>query len=119
MRKASNTVVIPTHTFTGTQVYLPGEIAETTVTVDHQKIVEIGGAVQGVEIDGRGKILAPALIDVHGDAFERQIMPRPGVFFPTKTALIDTDRQLASNGIATHKNILKVRETYVKGQRVA
>jgi len=89
------------HTFTGAQVYLPGEIAETTVTMDHQKIVEIGGAVQGVEIDGRGKILAPALIDVHGDAFERQIMPRPGVFFPTNTALIDTDRQLASNGIAT------------------
>ena len=88
-------------TFTGAQVYLPGEITETTVTMDHEKIVEIGGAVQGTEIDGRDRILAPALIDVHGDAFERQIMPRPGVFFPTETALIDTDRQLACNGIAT------------------
>ena len=88
-------------TFTGAQVYLPGEITETTVTVDHEKIVEIGGPVKGAEIDGREKILAPALIDTHGDAFERQIMPRPGVFFPTATALIDTDRQLASNGIAT------------------
>ena len=88
-------------TFVGAEVYLPGEIAETNVTVDGDSIVEIGGPVQGTEIDARGKILAPALIDVHGDAFERQLMPRPGVFFPTETALIDTDRQLASNGIAT------------------
>ena len=72
-----------------------------TVTMDGDRIVEIGGPTQGAEIDAHGRILAPALIDVHGDAFERQLMPRPGVFFPTDTALIDTDRQLAANGIAT------------------
>jgi alpha-D-ribose 1-methylphosphonate 5-triphosphate diphosphatase len=88
-------------TFEGAQVYLPGEIAETTVTVASGQIAEIGGSVQGEVIDARGLILAPALIDVHGDAFERQLMPRPGVFFPTQTAVIDTDRQLAANGIAT------------------
>lgn len=88
-------------TFVGAAVYLPGEIAETTVSVDGETIVEIGGPVQGTEIDARGKILAPALIDVHGDAFERQIMPRPGVFFPMETAVLETDRQLAANGIAT------------------
>lgn len=88
-------------TFVGATVYLPGEIAETTVTMDGETIIEIDGPVQGTEIDARGKILAPALIDVHGDAFERQMMPRPGVYFPTETALIDTDRQLAANGIAT------------------
>lgn len=88
-------------TFEGAQVYLPNEIAETTVTVSEGQIAEIGGPAQGEVIDARGLILAPALIDVHGDAFERQLMPRPGVFFPTETALIDTDRQLASNGIAT------------------
>lgn len=88
-------------TFVGAQVYLPGEIAETTVTLDAGTIVEIGGPVQGIEIDAGGKILAPALIDVHGDAFERQVMPRPGVFFPMETAVLETDRQLAANGIAT------------------
>ncbi|CAN0220198.1 unnamed protein product, partial [Chrysoparadoxa australica] len=61
----------------------------------------IGGPVQGAPIDASGMILAPALIDVHGDAFERQLMPRPGVYFPQDAALIDTDRQLAANGIAT------------------
>ncbi len=90
-----------TKTFVGGEVYLPEEIANTTVTVADGVIVEIGGPVQGSEISAHGKILAPAIIDVHGDAFERQIMPRAGVYFPTEIALIDTDRQLAANGIAT------------------
>lgn len=88
-------------TFTGAKVYLPDQIIETTVTVAGGRIAEIGGPVQGEAVDARGLILAPALIDVHGDAFERQLMPRPGVFFPIEAAVIDTDRQLAANGIAT------------------
>lgn len=88
-------------TFEGAQVYLPNEIAQTNVTIADGQIAEIGGPAQGEVIDACGLILAPALIDVHGDAFERQLMPRPGVFFPMETAVIDTDRQLAANGIAT------------------
>ena len=88
-------------TFEGAQVYLPGEIAETNVAVDDGKIAEIGGHAQGEVINARGLILAPALIDVHGDAFERQVMPRPNTYFPLDVAVIDTDRQLAANGIAT------------------
>ncbi len=52
-------------------------------------------------LDGRGLLLAPGLIDLHGDAFERQLMPRPGVSFPIDLALIETDRQLLANGITT------------------
>ncbi|MGR3494999.1 alpha-D-ribose 1-methylphosphonate 5-triphosphate diphosphatase [Citreimonas sp.] len=88
-------------TFEGATVYLPSEIARTNVTIADGAIVEIGGPVQGARIDARDQILAPALIDVHGDAFERQLMPRPGVYFPQEAAVIDTDRQLATNGIAT------------------
>ncbi|MEL7114339.1 MAG: alpha-D-ribose 1-methylphosphonate 5-triphosphate diphosphatase [Pseudomonadota bacterium] len=90
-----------TQTFEGATVYLPGEIAEANVTIADGRIAEIGGPVQGTVLDARGLILAPALIDVHGDAFERQVMPRPGVFFPMETAVLETDRQLAANGIAT------------------
>lgn len=88
-------------TFTGASVYLPDGIADTTVTIEDGSIVDIGGPVQGDVIDAHELILAPALIDVHGDAFERQLMPRPGVFFPIEAAVLDTDRQLATNGIAT------------------
>ncbi|MEO1700608.1 MAG: alpha-D-ribose 1-methylphosphonate 5-triphosphate diphosphatase [Pseudomonadota bacterium] len=90
-----------TTTFVGAQVYLPSEIIETNVTMDDGVITEIGGAARGNTVDADGQILAPALIDVHGDAFERQLMPRPGVMFPMETAVLETDRQLAANGIAT------------------
>lgn len=52
-------------------------------------------------IDATGKLVLPGAVDIHGDAFERQIMPRPGVFFELRIALAETDRQLVANGITT------------------
>lgn len=86
----------------GARVILEGDIVTTDVLVEGDTIVEMGGSTPAdVTFDGRGKILAPAMVDIHGDAFERQMMPRPKVFFPMDAALLETDRQLASNGIAT------------------
>jgi alpha-D-ribose 1-methylphosphonate 5-triphosphate diphosphatase len=51
--------------------------------------------------DARGLLVLPALIDLHGDAFERQVQPRPGINFPTDLALAETETQLLGNGIAT------------------
>lgn len=87
---------------TGAKVILVDDVVETDVLIHDGKIVEVGGSKPADRIiDGRGYYLAPAMIDVHGDAFERQMMPRPNVFFPIEAALLETDRQLASNGIAT------------------
>jgi alpha-D-ribose 1-methylphosphonate 5-triphosphate diphosphatase len=52
-------------------------------------------------IDAHGLFVLPGLVDIHGDAFERQIMPRPGATFALGLALAETDRQLAANGITT------------------
>lgn len=51
--------------------------------------------------DAGGCLLLPGIVDIHGDAFERQLMPRPGVQFSHNLALIETDRQLVANGITT------------------
>ena len=51
--------------------------------------------------DATGLIVAPGICDVHGDGFERNLAPRPGVTLPIETALLETDRQLLSNGITT------------------
>ncbi len=55
----------------------------------------------GEILDASGLLVLPGIVDIHGDAFERQIMPRPGVHFPLDVALLDTDRQMAANGITT------------------
>lgn len=52
-------------------------------------------------IDASGLLVLPGIVDIHGDAFERQIAPRPGVEFPIDLALLETDRQLVANGITT------------------
>lgn len=52
-------------------------------------------------LDAANCHVLPGIIDIHGDAFERQIMPRPRTMFPLAMAFADTDRQLVANGITT------------------
>ena len=52
-------------------------------------------------IDASSLLVLPGIVDIHGDAFERQIMPRPAVTFALGLALAETDRQLVANGITT------------------
>ena len=88
--------------FEGARVILPDRIASVSVRIEGGRITSLDGARDGARVvQAQGMILAPALIDVHGDAFERQIMPRPGVTLPMDAALLETDRQLGANGIAT------------------
>jgi alpha-D-ribose 1-methylphosphonate 5-triphosphate diphosphatase len=86
----------------GADVLLPDGIARTSVRVESGVIAGLDVPRDGARVvPARGMLLAPALVDIHGDAFERQLMPRPGVMIPTAAALLETDRQLAANGIAT------------------
>jgi alpha-D-ribose 1-methylphosphonate 5-triphosphate diphosphatase len=88
--------------FEGAQVILPDRVAQISVRIEGGVISGLDGPRDGARvIDVTGMILAPALVDIHGDAFERQIMPRPGVTLPLEAAFLETDRQLAANGIAT------------------
>ncbi|WP_019015475.1 alpha-D-ribose 1-methylphosphonate 5-triphosphate diphosphatase [Elioraea tepidiphila] len=75
----------------------------TTLTIRDGMIAAIGvDAPKGArELRADGLLLAPGLVDIHGDAFERQVQPRPGVDFRHDLALIDTDAQLLANGITT------------------
>jgi alpha-D-ribose 1-methylphosphonate 5-triphosphate diphosphatase len=52
-------------------------------------------------INAAGLLVLPGIVDIHGDAFERQMMPRPGVDFAMDIALLDSDRQAVANGITT------------------
>ena len=88
----------------GGRVLLPsGETQETEIVISEGKIDAIGvSPVKTVKrIDASGWMVLPGIVDLHGDAFERQIMPRPGVTFPLELAFLDTDRQLVANGITT------------------
>lgn len=53
------------------------------------------------EVDLSGYLILPGIIDLHGDAFERHIAPRPSAPFPIETGLHATDRDAAANGVTT------------------
>jgi len=84
------------------RVLVGDRFEDTTVCVD-DGVIDAVGAESGVarRIDARGLMVLPGVVDIHGDAFERQIMPRPGVHFAMDIALFDTDRQVVANGITT------------------
>jgi alpha-D-ribose 1-methylphosphonate 5-triphosphate diphosphatase len=79
------------------------EFVETSLLVSGTDIAQLDGA-RGrtrLAIDARNLLVLPGIVDLHGDAFERQMMPRAGVDFPIDVALADSDRQAISNGITT------------------
>jgi alpha-D-ribose 1-methylphosphonate 5-triphosphate diphosphatase len=86
----------------GARVIFEDRVEVASVRIEAGRITGIDVARDGaVVILAKGRVLAPAFVDVHGDAFERQLQPRPGVMLAVDAAMLDSDRQLAANGIAT------------------
>lgn len=88
----------------GGQTLVDGRLVEADVAIDEAAglIADVGGdGGNGRCFDARGLHVLPGIVDIHSDAFERQLMPRPGVGFPIDVALMESDRQGVSNGITT------------------
>lgn len=60
---------------------------------------EAAGSAQRIDLSGQW--LMPGMIDLHCDALEKEIEPRPGVHFPLEFACAQADRRNASAGITT------------------
>jgi alpha-D-ribose 1-methylphosphonate 5-triphosphate diphosphatase len=89
---------------TGGQVLLPNDgVQPIDVSLSDGRIDRLDGADQsgGIRLDASDLLVLPGIVDIHGDAFERQVQPRPGVDFPADLALADTESQLLANGITT------------------
>jgi alpha-D-ribose 1-methylphosphonate 5-triphosphate diphosphatase len=87
---------------TGGAVLLDSRLEETTIHVSEGVITEVGvDAPAPTTLDAEGLLVLPGIVDIHGDAFERQMMPRPGVGIDLDIALIESDRQAVANGMTT------------------
>jgi alpha-D-ribose 1-methylphosphonate 5-triphosphate diphosphatase len=67
--------------------------------------------------DLEGDLLIPGLIDVHTDNLEKHMMPRPGVRWSSRAALLAHDAQVAAAGITTVLDALCVGEVEHADQR--
>lgn len=87
----------------GGQVLLPADgVQRVDLGLHGGRIGRLDAAPPAAkQFDATGLLVLPGIVDIHGDAFERQVQPRPGVDFPTDIALADTEAQLLANGITT------------------
>ncbi len=79
------------------------------VAVVDGKIAEIGeGNAPERGEDMRGDLLMPGLIELHTDHLEAHYVPRPKVFWDPVAAVVSYDGQLATSGITTVLDSLRV-----------
>mgnify|MGYP000037089579 CR=1 FL=1 len=52
-------------------------------------------------IDLGDKKITPGIIDLHGDAIEKELEPRPGAVFPIHLSVAELDKKLSMAGITT------------------
>ncbi len=104
--------------FTNARVVLADEeIAVGKVVVRDGKIaaVDSGRSDAGGAVDLEGDLLLPGLVEVHTDNMEKHIVPRPKVVWPTLPAVIAHDADMASAGITTVLDALRIGD-YGDGQ---
>ena len=86
----------------GGQVLAEGRLQPADLLLAEGRIAAFDATDRDAPVlDARGLLVLPGIVDIHGDAFERQVQPRPGIGFPITLALEDTERQLLANGIST------------------
>ncbi len=85
----------------GGQALVGSDIVPADLLLEDGRIAALDSSAPAAGFDGSGLLVLPGIIDIHGDAFERQLQPRPGVDFPAGLALAETEQQLLANGITT------------------
>lgn len=86
------------------KVVTPERVIESaSVVLEDGRIAGISRRPErsGETLDAAGRYVLPGIVDLHSDAVEKQLEPRPGVALPEELAFIEMDRYLASSGITT------------------
>jgi alpha-D-ribose 1-methylphosphonate 5-triphosphate diphosphatase len=78
-----------------------GLTEEVSLWIEDGRIRSVGeeAPLWAPRINGEGMLLSPGFIDLHSDAIEKEIRPRPGGSFPLDIALSELDKKLAACGI--------------------
>jgi alpha-D-ribose 1-methylphosphonate 5-triphosphate diphosphatase len=86
----------------GARLVLPERVLEiASLRIQGGLIAEIREGLVPGGCDARGLTLIPGIVDLHGDALEKELEPRPGVFLPTEMALEAWEARMLAAGITT------------------
>ena len=99
------------------RVILADEVVQGSVTMADGLIKDIstGPDTRAGAVDCDGDYLAPGLVELHTDNLERHITPRPRVRQHIFDALLAHDGELASTGITTVFDALRIGSVLRRG----
>jgi len=94
--------------FLGTVVLRDGLISEVDDRVCHLPQAQ----------NLNGDYLLPGLVELHTDNLEKHLSPRPGVDWPSASAVMSHDAQIIAAGITTVFDALSIGDVNPKGKRM-
>ncbi|MBU1138892.1 MAG: alpha-D-ribose 1-methylphosphonate 5-triphosphate diphosphatase, partial [Proteobacteria bacterium] len=85
-----------------TRVLIRESIRPADIVIHHDLIEDVlpFQSVSG-GYDLGNMLIAPGIVDLHSDAIEKEIEPRPGAHFPIRSSVIELDKKLTMAGITT------------------
>ncbi len=98
------------HIFANATILTDGRKFTGQITIENNIITavqETTAIPQGAE-DCNGDFVSPGLIELHTDNLERHLEPRPEVSWPVRSAVLAHDHELASTGITTVFDAIRV-----------
>ncbi len=101
-------IVTADDVFTGTVVVRDGLISE----------ISEGKSQLSAAQDLNGDYLMPGFIELHTDNLEKYMNPRPGVDWPSDSAVLAHDAQIIGSGITTVFDALSIGDVNPKGNRM-
>jgi len=90
--------------FTNAKIVTPEAVVDGSLNVADGRIAAVDASASTLPsaLDCEGDYLIPGLIEMHTDNLEKQLMPRPGVLWPSAmAALMMHDVQVIGSGITT------------------
>lgn len=106
--------------FTNTRVVTADEVFLGTVVVRKGVIHEVSSDLSSLPVaqDLDGDYLMPGLVELHTDNLEKYMNPRPGVDWPSESAVLAHDAQVVAAGITTVFDALSIGDVSPRGNRM-
>lgn len=100
--------------FTNAKLILDNEVIDGSLVIDNDQITDLleGRLAVSSAYDCGGAYIAAGLIELHTDNMERHIAPRPKVQWPMDQAVLAHDAELASCGITTVFDAIRIGSIY-------
>ena len=106
--------------FTNARIVTAEQEFVGTLVVQDGLIVQVEEGVSALlqAQDLGGDYLLPGLVELHTDNLEKYMSPRPGVDWPSASAVLTHDAQIASAGITTVFDALAIGDVNPRGKRM-